>query len=306
MVAKQDSTDLINGSINLFSLNEFNRVTPVPVDNIQSFQSFGITDHGFSDYNAGFVSLNKSFSKGLQFQANWTWSHSIGNQGVDQQSGSSANSPYNLNLDRSSESFDRRHVVNVWWYYELPFARDASSWLLKQAAGGWAVSGIYTFFTGIPMHITANGDFGAYEGNGTAAYCTAGLHGFEGEHSGVNGANGIGTTGNVATGGSGLNLFANPSATFSSCSRPLLSATTQIAFDQLRALPRWNTDFSLLKRFSIAERQRLELSAEFLNIFNVVNFSNPSLNLNSPTNFGVFTSQANNPRRVLLGLKYSF
>ena len=306
MVAKQDPTDLINGSINLFSLDEFNLVTPVPVDNIQSFQSYGITDHGFSDYNAGFISLNKSFARGLQFQANWTWSHSIGNQGVDQQSGSSANSPYNLNLDRSSESFDRRHVVNVWWYYELPFGSKASSSLLQRTVGGWAVSGIYTFFTGIPMHITANGDFGAYESNGTAAYCTADLMGSEGLHSGVVGSNGVGTTGNVATGGSGLNLFANPSAILASCSRPLLSSTTQIAFDQLRALPRWNVDFSLLKRFAITERQRVEVSAEFLNLFNVVNFTNPSLNLNSPTNFGVLTSQANNPRRILLGLKYSF
>jgi hypothetical protein len=41
-------------------------------------------------------------------------------------------------------------------------------------------------------------------------------------------------------------------------------------------------------------------------MFNVVNFNNPSLNLNSATNFGVFTSQANNPRRILLGLKYAF
>jgi hypothetical protein len=276
------------------------------VDNIQSFQSYGITDRGFSDYNAGFISLNKSFARGLQFQANWTWSHSIGNQGVDQQSGSSANSPYNLNLDRSSESFDRRHVVNVWWYYELPFASKASSSLLQRTVGGWAVSGIYTFFTGIPMHITANGDFGAYEGSGTAAYCTADLSGSEGRHSGVVGSNGVGTTGNVATGGSGLNLFANPSAILGSCSRPLLSSTTQIAFDQLRALPRWNADFSLLKRFAITERQRVEISAEFLNLFNVVNFTNPSLSLNSPTNFGVLTSQANNPRRILLGLKYSF
>jgi hypothetical protein len=116
----------------------------------------------------------------------------------------------------------------------------------------------------------------------------------------------VGKTGNVATKGSGLNLFSDPAAVFSSCSRPLLSSTTQIAFDELRALPRWNMDFSLLKRFAVTERQRLEVSAEFLNLFNVVNFNNPSLNLNSPTNFGVFTSQANTPRRVLLGLKYSF
>lgn len=308
MVAKQDPTDLVNGSINLFSLDEFNKVTPTPVDNIQSFQSYAITDKGFSSYNAGFISLAKSFSNGLQFQANWTWSHAIGNQGVDQQSGSSANSPYNLNLDKSSETFDRRHVVNLWWYYQLPFGRTQrlSNALLDRVAGGWSVSGIYTFYTGVPMHIAADGDYGAYESMGTAAICSADLTSLEDRHHGVTGSNNIGSTGNPATGGSGQNLFADPASVFNSCSRPLLSATNQIPFDQLRALPRWNMDISLAKKLRITERQRMEFSAQFLNLFNVVNFNNPSLNLNSPTNFGVFTSQANNPRRILMGLKYIF
>jgi hypothetical protein len=308
MVAKQDATDLVNGSINLFSLDEFNKVTPVPVDNIQSFQSYGITDKGFSNYNAGFISFAKSLSDGLQFSANWTWSHAIGNQGVDQQSGSSANSPYNLNLDKSSEPFDRQHVVNIWSYYQLPFGRSQhlANGFVDRVAGGWAVSGIFTFFTGTPMHINADGDYGAYTSNGTAAICTAQLHGSEGQNSGVAGSNGIATSGNPATGGSGLNLFANPAAVFNSCSRPLLSVNAQIPFDELRAIPRWNLDFSAIKQIRITERQRIEFSAQFLNLFNVVNFNNPTLNLNSATNFGVFTSQANNPRRVLLGLRYLF
>lgn len=308
MVAKQDPTDLINGSLNDFSLDELNKVTPVPIDNIQSFQSYGITDKGFSNYNAGFVSVVKSLSNGLQFQANWTWSHAIGNQGVDQQSGSSANSPYNLNLDKSSEPFDRRHVVNFWWYYQLPFGRSQrlANPILRQVAGGWSMSGIFTFFTGTPMHISADGDYGAYESNGTAAICTSNLLGSEGQNSGVAGSNNVGTSGNPATGGSGLNLFANPGAIFNSCSRPLLSVNGQIPFDELRALPRWNVDFSAIKQVKITERQSVEFSAQFLNLFNVVNFSNPSLNLNSPTNFGVFTSQANTPRRILLGLRFLF
>ena len=311
MVAAQDPTDLINGSLNMFALNEFNRVTPVPVDNIQSFQSFGITDRGFSNYNAGFVSMNKSFANGLQFQANWTWSHAIGNQGVDQQSGSSANSPFNLNLDKSSETFDRRHVVNIWYYYTLPFGKGTrytfnDSRILDLVAGGWYTSGIYQFSTGVPLHISANGDYGAYEGSGTAAICTQTLHGLEGENFGVVGSGGVSTSGNSATGGSGANIFSNPVAVFASCSRPLISVISQIPFDQLRALPRWNFDFSLGKTFSITERFKLDFSGEFLNVFNNVVFGNPSLSLNSASNFGVFSSQANSPRRVLLGLKLKF
>ena len=303
MVAKQDPTDLINGSLNNFSLNEFNKVTPVPVDNIQSFQAYGITDHGFSTYHAGFISLNKSLGKGLQFQANWTWSHAIGNQGVDQQNGSSANSPYNLNLDKASESFDRRHVVNIWWYYELPFGQGMtnSSSALNKVIGGWNVSGIYTFATGVPLRISANGDYGAWESNGTAAICGAPLHGITAQHSGVVGSSGIATSGNT-----GLNIFSDPVSIYKSCSRPLLSVNDRIPSDQINALSRWNADLTLGKNIPISERIRLNFSAEFLNMFNLVNFNNPSLNLNSASSFGVLSSQANNPRQILLGLRLQF
>lgn len=298
MVAAEDKTDLINGALNYFALNEFDRRTPVPVDNIQSFQTYGITDHGFSTYHAGFVSLNKNFSNGLQLQANWTWSHAIGNQGVDQQNGSSASSPYNLLLDKASETFDRRHVINAWWYYELPFGKGSNG-LMKRLIGGWANSGIFTYFTGTPLHIAANGDYGAWEGNGTAAICT-GLGG-TGLNGNVSGSSGIGTSTKT-----GLNLFADPAAVYNSCSRPLLSVNSRIPYDQLRALPRWNTDFSVIKNMQITERVKFAFSAEFLNIFNVVQFNDPTLNLNSKSNFGVLSSQANNPRRILLGAKVTF
>jgi hypothetical protein len=304
MVAKQDPTDLINGSLNDFSLDELNLVAPTPIDNIQSFQSYAISDGGFSNYNAGFVSLNKSFTNGLQFQANWTWSHAIGNQGVDQQSGSTANSPYNLDLDKSSEPFDRRHVVNIWFYYELPYGKGMAHSLngaADKALGGWYVSGIYTFGTGTPLHISADGDYGDYESNGTAAICTSPIHGLEGQNYNVVGSNGVATAG-----GSAPNMFANPAAVVAECSRPLLSVNNQIPFDELRLLPRWNLDFSLGKKMAITERVHLELSAEALDIFNVVNFAAPSLNLNSLSNFGVYTSQGNTPRRLLLGAKLVF
>jgi len=309
LLAFKDSTDLVNGSLNSFSLDELNLVTPTPLDNIQSFQSYGITDRGFSNYNAGFLGVNKSFANGFQFQANWTWSHAIGNQGVDQQNGSSANSPYNLSLDKSSETFDRRHVFNLWAYYQLPFGKGTAhnlSGAMDKIAGGWYTAGIYTFYTGTPLHISADGDYGAYESNGTAAICSLTLHGLEGENFNVVGSSGIATSGNASSKGTGLNMFANPVSVAQSCSRPLLSVNGQIPFDQLRLLPRWNLDFTLGKRVSITERMRLDFSLEALNMFNVVNFSAPSLNLNSLTNFGVYTSQGNTPRRLLLGAKFEF
>jgi hypothetical protein len=304
MVAAQDETDLINGSISDFSLDEFNRVTPTPVDNIQSFQSFAISDGGFSNYNAGFVSLKKSFTNGLQFQGNWTWSHAIGNQGVDQQSGSTSNSPYNINLDKSSESFDRRHVVTLWFYDEIPVGKGRKYGItnsaLDRVVGGWYTSGIFTFATGVPLFISADGDYGEYLSKGTSAICTGDLSD-TGINGGVPGSGGVGTSG-----GTHLNLFSNPAAIYNSCSRPLLSVQGQIPFDDIRAPSTWNFDLSFGKNIPITERYQLQFSAQMLNIFNVVQFGNPSLNLNSMANFGVFTSQANTPRRIVLGLKLSF
>jgi len=299
LLAAVDKTDLVNGSINNLSLNALNQLAPSPIDNIQSFQSFGITDHGFSNYQAGFVTLNKSLSRGLQLQATWTWSHAIGNQGVDQQSGSSANSPYNLLLDKASEPFDRRHVVTFWWYYQLPFARNANA-AFRRIAGGWTTSGIYTFSTGAPLRIAANGDYGAWESQGTAAICTADLESLVGRHSGVSGSGGVGTS------ATGLNLFADPAAVYNSCSRPLLSVNNRIPFDELHALPQWNVDLSLGKDVRITERVNFNFSAELLNAFNHVIFNNPTLNLNSKASFGVLSSQNNLPRRILLGAKVQF
>ena len=296
LIAQLGSTNFINGSINLLSLNQLNQLTATPIDNIQSFQSYAITDRGYSNYQAGFLGLNKSFSNSLQLQANWTWSHAIGNQGVDQQNGTSANSPYNLNLDKASETFDRRHVVNFWWYYELPFGRGSSG-LMKHVIGGWNWSGIYTFATGTPLHINADGDYGAYEGQpaqggttGTAAICGAGIRSQEGEFMTP----------------SGMNLFGNPAGVLSTCARPLLSVDSRVPLDQLRALNRSNFDFSFGKNIPITERFHMNFSAELLNAFNQVVFNNPTLDLNNVKNFGVLNSQANNPRRVLLGLKFVF
>ena len=120
------------------------------------------------------------------------------------------------------------------------------------------------------------------------------------------GSNNIATSGNASSGGSALNLFANPVAVYQSCSRPVLNVEGRIPYDQLRTPVTWNFDFSLGKDFAVTERYHLVFSAEMLNVFNLVNYAAPSLSLNSPTNFGVFTTQANLPRRVLLGLKFQF
>jgi hypothetical protein len=59
-----------------------------------------------------------------------------------------ASSPFNLNLDKSSEVFDRKHTINLRWYYTLPFGRGgkyvSGDGVLSLIVRGWYTSGIFT------------------------------------------------------------------------------------------------------------------------------------------------------------------
>jgi hypothetical protein len=74
-----------------------------------------------------------------------------------------------------------------------------------------------------------------------------------------------------------------------------------------------NWDFSLIKRFSIRERQDLRFTADFFNLWNHVNFANPAVTdieafLASPTNssFGQIVNTKGTPRLIQFSLRYAF
>jgi carboxypeptidase family protein len=302
-VASADSTDWIRGDLNSVTEFALNFLTPSFIDNMQILEFAGNTDRGFSNYNAGFVSFRKNMSHGLQFQADWTWSHAIGNGGTNQQYLVSSNSPYNINLDRASETFDHRHIFHISSYYELPFGKGRTFALGNNVAnriiGGWHMSGIWTYYTGGPFCAGADGNYGSFF-NVDCGIPSGSLPSLS-LHSGVAGS------------ASGLSAFANPGAVFSSLSRPLLSVDGRVPFDQFSAFPYWNLDFSVGKNLAVTERFRMVLTADAFNLFNHVIFKTPSLDLSNASQFGVISSQANTildkgayGRALQLGLRFEF
>lgn len=102
-----------------------------------------------SDYNGLQANFRHAFGHGLTFQAAYTWSHNIDDStstyyqtGVDDS---------NLSRWRSTSSLNRTHVFVANYVYDLPFFKNASSGLVRQALGGWTISGITSFFTGEPV-----------------------------------------------------------------------------------------------------------------------------------------------------------
>jgi hypothetical protein len=66
------------------------------------------------------------------------------------------------------------------------------------------------------------------------------------------------------------------------------------------------------KTTTIKERFKLGFSADFFNVFNHENFSNPSLSATSPSTFGVITgsytppNRTNSARWIEMGLRLDF
>ncbi len=99
-----------------------------------------------------------------------------------------------------------------------------------------------------------------------------------------------------------INGWLNPAA-FSQA--PQFTFGNISRFLDVRGPGLFNVDLSLFKSFSIKERVKAQFRAEALNSTNTVYFGTPNTTLTS-SNFGLITSQINNPRLVQLGVRATF
>lgn len=104
---------------------------------------------GKSSYNALQTSVKKRFSHGLQMTASYTWSHAL-----DEQSNLgvffNGNNPLEPQQSYGTATFDRTHVFNSTYYYELP--RLKAKGLLNAIVNNWALTGVVTLQSGQPFN----------------------------------------------------------------------------------------------------------------------------------------------------------
>lgn len=258
------------------------------------------------------ITFRKRPSHGLQFDLNYTLSRSLDQLGSVQNSAGFFPSSFFPNLDYGPSFFDHTHIANLTWYYELPFGPgrrfSTGSWVDK-LIGGWFTGGILTAFSGAPLTVVQSTQ--VFGGGTTFSFGTGAIPitkpKFGNEvHRNVAGSGGVGTAGDPARGGTGLNLFANPEAVFKSFRPIRLSEDTRSGRGVLRGLPHWNLDFSAGKAIALTEAVKLRFSFDFFNILNRVEFADPPLDLRNPADFGVLSAQFNQPRRLQFGLRIEF
>ena len=102
-----------------------------------------------SSYNALQASLRHT-SHGLTLQVAYTWSHAIDDSTSTYQETAGGINDYTLSRWKGTGDLNRAQVLQANYVYALPFFKNSSSAVARQALGGWQISGITSFFTGEP------------------------------------------------------------------------------------------------------------------------------------------------------------
>jgi len=260
----------------------------------------------YSNYNGLLTSLHKKLSHGLQFDVNYTLSHSIDNSSTiaNNATGTNATGGYGgflcdaiqLSSCRGNSDFDITHLVSADGLYDLPFGRghglasNIPGWA-NQIIGGWQIAFLNQWHSGYAFSTVTEAFPVSFNANSPAVF--------------------IGTPHDILTSvhvdSSGVvQLFADPTAALNAFTGPIgLQGPTR---NNLRG-PRFSsTDLSLNKHFQIKENLGMEFRAEAYNAFNQVNFALPTnsvADINSSLPFGGISSDAG-PRTMQFSLRVDF
>ncbi|MDR3752735.1 MAG: carboxypeptidase regulatory-like domain-containing protein [Terracidiphilus sp.] len=130
---------------------------------------------GSSHYDGLEVQMKKSYTNGLQFNANYVWGKSMDFQDSDHKAtGEMGNNPQ---IDYGRTDFMQKYVIKVSGAYELPIGKG--KWLLNSGKwwenelGGWKFSGLLAIRAGMPFNATAgdNSNTGGGIQNRATATC---------------------------------------------------------------------------------------------------------------------------------------
>jgi len=215
-------------------------------------------------YHGMIVTLRKPTHNGLEFLANYTYSHATdnGTAGAAQLS-SVALDPYNYALDRENSSNDVRHRFTPSVVYAPTFAKNLTNKAEKEALDGWSISSSLTISTGGHYTASAQGSStqsvvicGVALANGSCNY--TGIYMTSGTEI-TTGAKGV-SLGGVGGGmtGAGIGSTGTPSG-----SRDAFLTPGSFVLPNL-----YNLDLRLSKEFAIKEKYHIELRVEAFNVFN--------------------------------------
>jgi outer membrane receptor protein involved in Fe transport len=241
-------------------------VTVSPASNTSVFYINQDESSANSNYNSLQTSLRVNGWHGLTTAANFVWSHSIdsASDGADfVPNASQPNDSTSPNLERGNSNFDIRRRFT--WSYVYLFPNHNGSW--SKLIGGWGLDGSLNIQDGQPFNLNYN-FYDNYSGSGEFF-----------DRPDVVGP--IRINSHDPSQFLDLTSFAIPCTLSGGNTAGNCEAGTRhfgdMGRDSLRGPSLKQFDFSLFQDTRLTERLTLQLRAEFFNIFNHPNFSNPLL-----------------------------
>ena len=241
-------------------------------------------------YDSLQVSVNRRLAEGLSFGIAYTLSKALNDADGD---GSGPLDAYNLRLEKSASNFDRRQMLIFNYIWRLPFFKGRRG-VAGHILGGWELSGITSFQTGLHSSVVGvGGDPGGFFGGGRADRI--------GDPNLPRGerrlARYFDTAAFVCPGTS-----QGPTGGRTPCPRRGEAGNSPRHIIEGPGMNNW--DLSLFKNNKLSERVGLQLRFEAFNIFNHASFAGISANFDA-ANFGQVTS-ALDARIIQFGLKLIF
>ncbi len=147
------SSGLVPATTNFTSANEtlLNLLRPY-----QGYNSIGAIEPWFnSNYHSLQVSGQKRLSSDSLVAFSYTYSKNLTDAQTDRSS--APQNAYNFHEgEYGPGQYDRTHVFNLNFVYVVPFYREQKG-LTGKLLGGWQISGIANYYTGLPYTVTTSG-----------------------------------------------------------------------------------------------------------------------------------------------------
>jgi hypothetical protein len=283
---------------------------------LRPYPEFGLVTsagkyYGESSYNALLASFKKQFSAGSSVNLSYTWAHLISNVNTSFMGSLEAASAggyagaqdyTNPRADRANSDFDARQLLTANYVLDLPFGKgrkfvNSANGAVDRIVGGWSLSGITTFESGLPLSFEQSGgnnlttDFGA----GTLRPTLTGMP-----------KKGSGSPFSRTLPG---NTWFNTAA-FTPTGAWSFGNESQVD-SSLRAQGEDNWDLGVGKATAIKEGISLQFKGELFNLFNHPQFTPPVTDISkgfvsNGGTFGTIGYLVNNPRLVQLSLRLNF
>jgi len=208
--------------------------------------------------------LQRRFTRGLLFQANYVWGHDIGDASIGSGEGVTFQNMGCRACDRSSTTYDVRQSLIVNGVYQLPFGYGKQYLngkdLASQIFGGWELSGVAAARTGLPVNIAVTRSASAMLDGNTSSQRPNLVGGVP-----------------IYAANQNMNNWFNAAAFSAPANQTWGNLGRYIA----NGPGTYEVDSSLQKRFHVSERLTLNFRADAFNLSNHPQLANPGSTVGS-------------------------